>query len=161
MLNTTFDEMDGVSTGLMMRVAVCGWGAVRVEVHESADRGSARREWERSASAEGGHRWPGAEVSEAGRAHEGGGGAAGVTMRSLHRGSAVYRAWCRDSVSCWPAAVRRASRLLSTLFEHFVLTVPLLCSRFACWWYTVKQLCGRSSLELFRLFFASERGPRV
>ena len=28
----------------MMRVAVCGWGAVRGEVHESADRGSARRE---------------------------------------------------------------------------------------------------------------------
>ena len=89
MLNTTCDEMDGVSTGLMMRVAVCGWGAVRREVYESADRGSARRERERSASAEGGHRRPGAEASEAGRAHEGGGGGAGVTMRSLHRGSVV------------------------------------------------------------------------
>ena len=44
MLSTTCDEMDGVSSGLMMRVAVCGWGAVRGEVHESADRGSARRE---------------------------------------------------------------------------------------------------------------------
>ena len=40
--------MDGVSRGLMMRVAVCGWGAVRGEVHESAGRGSA--------SAEGGQR---------------------------------------------------------------------------------------------------------
>jgi hypothetical protein len=36
-----------------MRVAVCGWGAVRGDVHESAGRG-VRRERERSASAEGG-----------------------------------------------------------------------------------------------------------
>jgi hypothetical protein len=50
-LNTTCDEMDGVSTGLMMRVAVCGWEGVRGGVHESAGRGRARRVRERSASA--------------------------------------------------------------------------------------------------------------
>jgi len=62
--------MDGVSRGLMMRVAVCGWGAVRREVHESADRGRAQ-ERERSASAEGG------QAAEARR---------GVHIRAWRRG---------------------------------------------------------------------------
>jgi hypothetical protein len=65
-----------------MRVAVCGWGAVRGEVHESADRRGAQ-ERERSASARRAAR-RGQRRGE--RAHEGGGGA-GVMMRSLHRGS--------------------------------------------------------------------------
>jgi hypothetical protein len=60
-------------------------GCSQGEVHESADRGGTRRERERSASAEGGQ---GARrLDEAWRAHEGGGGGAGMTMRSLHRGS--------------------------------------------------------------------------
>ena len=48
-----------------MRVAVCGWGAVRGEVHESADRGGTRREQERSASAEGGQGREGGRRREA------------------------------------------------------------------------------------------------
>jgi hypothetical protein len=74
--------MDGVSRGLMMRVAVCGWGAVRGRCMRARTEGG-RRERERSASAEGGQ---GARrLDEAWRAHEGGGGGAGMTMRSLHR----------------------------------------------------------------------------
>jgi hypothetical protein len=46
-------------------------GCSQVEVHESADKGVARRERERSASAEGGHRGPGARRREARRTHEG------------------------------------------------------------------------------------------
>ena len=66
--------MDGVSRGLMMRVAVCGWGVVRGDAHESADRGGTRRERERIERERGGR--PGGR-GEAGR---------GVHMRARRRG---------------------------------------------------------------------------
>ena len=66
MSSTTRDEMDGVSRGLMMRVAVCGWGAGRGEVHENAGR--------RIESAEGARR------AERSRGRPGAGGA-GACMR--------------------------------------------------------------------------------
>ena len=134
--------MDGVSRGLMMRVAVCGWGAVRGEVHESADRGGTRREQERSASAEGGQGRGGQEAR--GGAHEGGGGGAGITMRSLHRGSVVGLGdgalngasgtevlqstrvpWCLV-IRCPAARGRRSSCLVSSrLFETILCCVTL------------------------------------
>ena len=57
-----------------MRVAVCGWGAVRGDAHESADRGGTRRERERIERERGGR--PGGR-GEAGR---------GVHMRARRRG---------------------------------------------------------------------------
>ena len=60
--------MDGVSRGLLMRVAVCGWDAVRGRCTRARTEWG-RRERERSASAEGGQ---GARrLDEAWRAHEG------------------------------------------------------------------------------------------
>ena len=53
-MDTTCDEMDGVSTGLMMRVAVCGCGVQSEGMRMRARTGGARRERERSAIAEGG-----------------------------------------------------------------------------------------------------------